>query len=52
MTEKEHRAIGLKVIQCVSYKKRWLRTPVKIYTGYDIFKWNGEQWVAIPVIEA
>lgn len=51
ITEKEQRAIGFRVIQRVSYRKRLFRSPVKIFTGYDIFKWTGEAWVAIPVIE-
>lgn len=50
-TEKELRKIGFKVLQRVTYKTRWFRQPKKIFTGYDIYKWDGEEWVAFPLIE-
>lgn len=50
MTEKELRKIGFKVIQRSELKRRWF-SLCKVYTGYDLYKWDGELWVKIPVKE-
>jgi hypothetical protein len=49
-SEKELRKIGFKIKHTTTMVRgRWWRKPKKILTVYEFYKWDGEDWIEIPV---